>query len=165
VLRFLAGAAACFLLMTGAFLIWQSHAQQSPTIASDRLARSSGSSWLSGSDEPLHAPEASEKTKEEKRFSRADKDKNGKVEREEMLVSRRKAFAKLDANNNGSLSFDEWAVKTISKFNSADKDRSGWLSPVEYATTAPPRRQRRTGCSCSPVSRAPVPAAAEDNDD
>jgi len=28
--RFLAGAAACFLLLTGAFLIWQSRAQQGP---------------------------------------------------------------------------------------------------------------------------------------
>jgi hypothetical protein len=31
-LRFLAGAAACFLLMTGAFLIWQSRAAQVPSL-------------------------------------------------------------------------------------------------------------------------------------
>ena len=164
-LRFLAGAAACFLLMTGAFLIWQSHAQQSPTIASDRLARSTGSPWFGSSDEPLQAPEASEKTREEKRFSRVDKDKNGKVEREEMLVSRRKAFAKLDANNNGSLSFDEWAVKTITKFNGADKDRSGWLSPAEYATTAPPRKPRRGSCSCNALARAPAAVPTDDSND
>ena len=30
--RFLAGAAACFLLLTGAFLLWQSRAQQGSTL-------------------------------------------------------------------------------------------------------------------------------------
>jgi hypothetical protein len=29
-LRFLAGAAACFLLMSGAFLMWQSRAAEAP---------------------------------------------------------------------------------------------------------------------------------------
>jgi Ca2+-binding EF-hand superfamily protein len=70
-------------------------------------------------------PEASAKSREEKRSSRADKDKQGRIEREELLASRRKAFAKIDKNGNGSLSFDEWAVKTIDKFAGADKDRSG----------------------------------------
>jgi hypothetical protein len=61
-------------------------------------------------------PEASAKSREERRSSRADKDKKGRIEREELLASRRKAFAKIDKNGNGSLSFDEWAVKTIDKF-------------------------------------------------
>jgi Ca2+-binding EF-hand superfamily protein len=87
-------------------------------------------------------PEATPKSREEKRFSRADKDKNGRIEREELLASRRKAFAKLDKNGNGALSFDEWAVKTIDKFAGADKDRSAWLDPAEYATTAPLRRRK-----------------------
>jgi hypothetical protein len=43
-----------------------------------------------------------------KSASRADKDKNGRIEREELFASRGKAFAKLDKNGNGSLSFDEW---------------------------------------------------------
>jgi Ca2+-binding EF-hand superfamily protein len=70
-------------------------------------------------------PEASTKSREEKRFSRADKDKNGRIEREELLASRREAFAKIDKYGNGSLSFDEWAVKTIDKFAGAHQDRSG----------------------------------------
>jgi EF hand len=75
------------------------------------------------------------------------KDKDGKIEREEILAPRRKAFAKLDTNGNGSLSFEEWADKSIDKFDGADKDRSGWLSPSEYATTAlPPPKKKR--CSC-----------------
>ena len=92
-------------------------------------------------------PEATPKSREKKRFSRADKDKNGRIEREELLASRHKAFAKLDKNENGALSFDEWAVKTIDKFAGADKDKSGWLNAGEYATTAPPPSKKKR-CSC-----------------
>ena len=143
--RFLAGAAACFLLLTGAFLFWQSRAAEGPQLPPAPLARMASSGVLAPN---LPAPpEASAKNREEKRFSRADKDKNGRIEREELLASRRKAFAKIDKNGNGSLSFDEWAVKTIDKFAGADKDRSGWLDSAEYATTAPPPPKKKR-CSC-----------------
>ena len=141
--RFLAGAAACFLLLTGAFLFWQSQAEDGPVLPEAPAPRAAGPSFVK-LPEP---PEASPKSREEKRFSRADKDKNGRIEREELLASRRKAFAKLDTNGDGSLSFDEWAHKTIDKFSGADKDRSGWLSPAEYATTAPPPPKKKR-CSC-----------------
>lgn len=97
--------------------------------------------------QPLEAPEASQKSREEKRFSRADKNKDGKIEGEELLGPRRKAFAKLDTNGNGALSFEEWAVKTVDKFKGADRDRNGWLSPAEYTTTAPPPPKHKS-CSC-----------------
>jgi len=89
-------------------------------------------------------PEASAKSREEKRFSRADKDKNGRIEREELLGPRRKPFAKLDTNGNGALSFEERAAKSIDKFQGADKDRTGWLTPAEYATTAPPPPKKKS---------------------
>jgi hypothetical protein len=95
----------------------------------------------------LEAPEASAKSREERRFSRADKDKDGKIEAEEILGPRRKAFAKLDLNGNGALSFEEWAVKTIDKYRGADRDRTGWLTPAEYATTAPPP-PKKPKCGC-----------------
>ena len=143
--RFFAGAAACFLLLTGAFLFWQSRAAEGPQLPHAPPARMASSGVLTPN---LPAPpEASAKNREEKRFSRADKDKNGRIEREELLASRRKAFAKIDKNGNGSLSFDEWAVKTIDKFAGADKDRSGWLDAAEYATTAPPPPKKKR-CSC-----------------
>lgn len=143
--RFLVGAAACFLMMTGAFLLWQGHAQE----PEGRLPAGppATSTPLMVAQPPLTAPEATPKSREAKRFSRADKDKNGRIEREELLTPRRKAFAKLDRNGNGTLSFDEWAVKTVDKFAGADKDRSGWLTPAEYATTAPPPPKRKQ-CSC-----------------
>jgi hypothetical protein len=143
--RFLAGAAACFLLLTGAFLFWQSQAQQNPGLPSAPPPRAGGQSVFSSA--ALQAPEASPKSREERRFSRADKDKDGKIESEEIIGPRRKAFAKLDTSGNGSLSFEEWAVKSIEKFQGADKDRTGWLTAAEYATTAPPPPKKKR-CSC-----------------
>ena len=144
-LRFFAGVAACFLLLTGAFLIWQSRAEKAPGLPPAPPPRNASGPFLAS--QPLEAPEASPKSREEKRFSRADKDKDGKIEAEELLGSRRKAFAKLDTNGNRALSFEDWAVTTIDKFKGADKDRSGWLTPAEYATTAPPPPKKKR-CSC-----------------
>ncbi len=107
---------------------------------------------------PDSAPEASAKTREEKRFGRYDKDKDGAITRVEYLASRRKAYARLDTNGDGQLSFDEWAAKTTGRFVAADTDKNGAMSPAEFATTAPKRRARATPkCVCPP----PV-AAGED---
>ena len=143
--RFLAGAAACFLLMTGAFLLWQGRAQgpSLPPAPPPRLA----SPLNASAQRPLEAPEASAKSREERRFWRADKDKNGRIESEELFGPRRKAFARLDTNGNGSLAFEEWAGATLEKFRGADRDRSGWLTAAEYATTAPPPPKKKR-CSC-----------------
>jgi len=146
-LRFFAGAAACFLFMTGIFLIWQSRAEGLTALPAAPAPRAFNAPMISAAG-PLQAPEASSKSREEKRFSRADKNKDGRIDNEELFGARRKAFAKLDANGNGSLSFDEWAAKTIGKFQGADKDRNGFLTAAEYATTAPPPPKHKT-CSCN----------------
>jgi hypothetical protein len=158
-LRFFAGVAATFLLMTGAFLIWQSRAAKGPALPDAPPARSAG---LFGSSAPLEAPEASAKTREEKRFSRYDKNKDGKVQADEYLAARRRNFDKLDADHNGALSFREYAVKGIEKFNSAG-GRKGWLSPAEFVTTAPPPAKRKAGCSCGRAE--PAAATVAENDD
>jgi len=142
-LRFLAGVAACFLLMTGAFLIWQSRAA-GPSLPSAPAPRAFSASMVS--DGSLQAPEASVKTREEKRFSRYDHNKDGKVEAEEYLAARRRNFDKLDVDRNGTLSFQEYAVKGIEKFNAAG-GRKGWLSAAEFVATAPPPPKHKT-CSC-----------------
>jgi len=144
--RILAGVTAFFLLLTGAVLIWQGRAEE-PTIPSaphPRLAAIPGPMTLSAIPA---APVADAKSKEEKRFARADKDENGRISLAELVEPRRKAFAKLDANQDGKLSFEEWAVKTIDKFEGADADRSKSLTPAEYAATAPKPR-KAPACSC-----------------
>ena len=149
--RFLAGVASCFLLMTGAFLLWQGRAQGSAQFTAPppapRLAATptTAPTFLSPIPE---APSADPKSKEEKRFARADKDDNGRITLAELVEPRRKAYAKLDLNSDGKLSFEEWAVKTIDKFAEADDDKSKWLTPVEYATTAP-KRKAKPACACS----------------
>jgi len=151
-LRFLAGAAACFLLMTGAFLIWQSHAEGGPSLPGAPPARSFAASML-GTGQPLVAPEASPKSRAEKRFSRYDHDKDGKVEAAEYLAARQRNFQKLDLDHNNALSFQEYAAKGIEKFNAADQGRKGWLTEAELATTAPPAPKHKT-CSCERSSIA-----------
>jgi len=143
--RFLAGAAAAFLLLTGAFLLWQGRAERRAALPSAPPPRSASSTL--GPQAALEAPEASPKSREEKRFGRADKNKDGRIEANELLDPRRKAFAKLDTNANGTLSFEEWAVKTIGKFKGADRDRNGILTAAEYASTAPPP-PKHPSCSC-----------------
>ena len=155
-LRFLAGAAAAFLFLTGSFLLWQSHAQETSSLPAAPPPRSASPSATGPTR--FDVPEASAKSREEKRFSRADKDKNGRIEREELLGPRRKPFAKLDTNGNGALSFEEWAAKSIDKFQGADKDRTGWLTQAEYATTAPPRRRRKA--ARARLARAPASTPA-----
>ena len=151
---------ATLLLVAASFFIWMSRAQPDRVLGStSRPSASSGASLLQGAGLPA-PPAASEESREEKRFSRADKNKDGKIESEELLNARRKAFAKLDANGNGALSFEEWAAKTIGKFQGADKDRSGFLTAAEYATTAPPPPKHKM-CSCGSAA----PASYASNDD
>jgi hypothetical protein len=102
-------------------------------------------------------PAAREKTREERRFSRYDKDKDGSVAREEYLASRRKAFAKLDKNGDGRLDFEEWSIKTTTKFAAADANHDAKLTPVEFATTKVVRKTApRVACP---------PARAKDEED
>lgn len=144
--RFFAGVASCFLLLTGAFLLWQGRAQQ-PALAAPPPRLAAATSPMTMSPIP-QAPSADPKSKEEKRFARADKDENGRITLAELVEPRRKTYAKLDVNADGKLSFEEWAVRTIDKFEGADADKSKWLTPAEYATTAP-KRKPKPACSCS----------------
>jgi hypothetical protein len=143
--RWIAGIAAVLLLITGAVLALQSRAEAPamPPAPEPRLA--AASTRLS----PIpNAPEADAKSKEEKRFARADKNEDGRITLAELVEPRRKAFAKLDVDQDGKLSFEEWAVRTIDKFAEADADKSKTLTPAEYATTAPPPPKKKPACAC-----------------
>lgn len=145
--RFFAGVAVTFLLMTGAFLLWKGHAESSSSLPRPPKMALNGNGGVELAQIP-DAPEADAKNKEEKRFDRADKDKNGTITLAELVEPRRKPFAKLDLNRDGKLSFEEWAVKTIDKFKTADANHNGGLTRAEFATTAPKPKAKKPACSC-----------------
>ena len=105
---------------------------------------------------PLVAPvsDVSPATKEQRRFNRYDKDRDGEITRDEYLLSRRKAYAKLDLDGDGKLSFDEYSAKAVKKFTTADASRDARLNPAEFATTAVKRRPRPI--NCPPPEAAPA---------
>jgi hypothetical protein len=144
--RLIAGSAATLLLITGAVLIWQGRAEGPAMPASPQPRLASAMAPISLARIP-DAPSADPKSKEEKRFARADKDEDGRITLAELVEPRRKAYAKLDLDQDGKLSFEEWAVRTIDKFGDADADRNRVLTPAEYATTAP-KRKAKPACAC-----------------
>ena len=94
-------------------------------------------------------PEASELSREEKRFFRYDRDRDRLITRNEMLSTRSDAFRKLDKDGNNLLTFEEWAVTTVERFEGADADGDDKLTPAEFRTTAPKRRApAKPKCNC-----------------
>lgn len=92
-------------------------------------------------------PQATELTREQRRFYRYDRNRDGRISRNEMLSTRTAAFRKLDKDGNNLLTFEEWAVATVDRFENADLDGDGILTPEEFARTAP-RRMSRPACRC-----------------
>ena len=146
-LRLVAGAASAVLLIAAGFFLWKSRAEaENPVPPAPVAAAAPALGPLK--DVPVAAPPAaSEKTKEEKRFGRADKDKDGRITLDELYQPRRKAFAKLDANGDGRLGFEEWAASTSKKFAKADADGNGALTPPEYQATKP-KTKPKPKCKC-----------------
>lgn len=150
--RYAAGAAAAVLFMTAGAFLWSSFAHSNSEMPLPPAKAASRPVGFADLSPPV---EASEKTREEKRFSRYDKDKNGAVSRAEYLVSRQKAYAKLDTNGDGKLSFDEYAIKAVQKFAKADRDGTGALTAVEFSSTRAIRKAAPKK-DCPPTLRAPV---------
>ena len=148
--RYLAGAISVFLVMIAGTLIWSSFAGTKSIIGPPPRA---GSARLGAID--VNPPlEASDKTREQKRFSRYDADQNGAVSRDEYLLSRRKSFARIDVDGDGKLSFEEYAAKAVKKFGDADRDHSGQLTPAEFLATRVARKASSPKAKCPPPLRA-----------
>jgi hypothetical protein len=145
--RYFVGGLAALLMAGAGVFLFQSQATPDP-LPSPPPARA-GQTATEPAAELAEVPQAPDRTREEKRFDRNDKDKNGLISLAELQQPRRKAFAKLDKNGDGRLSFEEWAMRTSDKFAAADKDRSGTLTRAEFATTAPKRKAKATPrCDC-----------------
>lgn len=145
--RFLAGVASALLMVGAGLFVWKSVAQADNPIppAPGRpslLARAA-----------LTDPPSAERSREEKRFDRYDKDGDQGITRAEYLAPRQIAFAKLDVNHDGRLDFNEWAVRTVDKFAKADADRSGTLNRAEFITTRA-KHDPKPRCSCPPADSA-----------
>ena len=157
--RFLAGVASALLLVAAVVFIWRSQAEAVQIAPISAQGEGAATLGLLDVAEP---PQASEKTREQKRFNRYDRDKNGGIAPEEYLFSRRKGYARLDVNGDGRLSFEEYAVKAVTKFSAADKDRSGVLTAAEFLTTRVVRAKPKS-TNCPPPLRI-APAGEDDGE-
>jgi hypothetical protein len=156
--RLLLGALAALLLVSAGLFWWQGRAEVEDAAPPPELALEAQDG--EGADDPdalptadvsglqgPAPPEASELSREEKRFFRYDRDRDRRITRNEMLATRTAAFRKLDKDGNNLLTFEEWAVSTVDKFDKADANGDLWLSQSEFATTRP-KRNAKPKCRC-----------------
>jgi hypothetical protein len=162
--RIAIGGASTLLLVTAGFFVWQSYAESSSRLpAAPAMAPPRAAVLPRVSDDPQGAESpARARSREEKRFNRVDRDKDGRITLAEMMEPRRKAFAKLDTNHDGRLSFEEWAGKTDARFERADADHDGSLSRAEFATTRRKTKAKAARCACRGEDEA-APAEREDH--
>ncbi|MBA17717.1 MAG: histidine kinase [Sphingomonas sp.] len=145
--RYFVGAAgALCMTLAGMFLYRGLAAPEAEAIPRPPVATHGAAP--SPSPLPEIVPQATEKTLEEKRFDRYDRDHDEIVTREEYLRSRRTSFARLDTNRDGKLSFEEWAITTTTRYADADKDRNGTLTRAEFAATRTRSSRPRPTPSC-----------------
>ncbi|QLC21524.1 hypothetical protein HFP51_04630 [Parasphingopyxis sp. CP4] len=151
--RFLAGIMSALLLMGAGLFVWETLAQQDeppppapPPPEIEPIDPIDAPPPVTIGPPP---PEATELTREQRRFGRYDRDRDGAITRAEMMSSRTDGFRALDTNGDNYLTFEEWAVRTSDRFSAADADQSGALTPAEFATTRQSRSSStRQRCNC-----------------
>lgn len=153
--RIVLGALAALLFVSAGLFWWQGRAEIDPGEPPPAPEDFAGaeitpaplpSADISGKFGPA-PPESTEITREQRRFWRYDRDRDGRITRNEMLSARTPTFRKLDKDGNNLLTFEEWAAATAAKFDAADRDRNRELAPAEFATTKP-KRANKPGCRC-----------------
>jgi hypothetical protein len=153
--RFLAGSIAALLLVAAGLFWWQGEAdrQARPLVAQGGAKAQPPS--LPGEGDPAARgaappgpPAAAQRTREQRRFDRYDRNRDSAITRVEMLSTRSAAFRKLDKDGNNLLSFEEWAVRTSDRFAGADGNKDGKLNAAEFATTAPRPAAPKQDCAC-----------------
>ncbi|VWX51585.1 EF-hand domain-containing protein [Novosphingobium sp. 9U] len=151
--RIVLGAAAALLFVAAGLFWMQGRAEVErgapppiPNAPAKSVPEALPSADVAGLRGPA-PPEAIELTNEQKRFSRYDRNSDGRITRTELLSTRTAAFRKLDKDGNNLLTFEEWAAATVDKFGQADADHDLALTPAEFRTTAPPVRPKpKCGC-------------------
>ncbi len=167
--RTLLGALGALMLVAAGVFWWQGR----PAGEVGAMPTEFAAAATAPSDEPLPfadadglrgaaPPEANEASREQKRFDRVDRDRDGRVTRNEMLAPRAAAFRKLDTDHNNLLTFEEWAVRTTTRFGGADANRDGALNRGEFAPTRPRRKAQPPRCRCErPAPAKPGRAARQ----
>jgi hypothetical protein len=153
------------LLLVAAGIFWWQARLASEVAKAPQLALATGMPEGPPSAGPAGAigpdlPEATEVTKEHRRFDRLDRDHDNRITRNEILTPRVAMFKKLDTNHDNLLTFEEWAGKTVDKFATADANHDGWLSRAEYATTKP-KVKPKPACSCAKEAKKGRKAAGQ----
>lgn len=150
--RIVLGALAALLLAGAGLFWWQGRAEteRGAELPQAPAPLQTGEALPDESGEGLQGPappEVDEVTREQRRFDRLDRNRDSKIDRNEMLSPRVPAFRKLDKDGNNLLSFEEWAVVTSDRFREADANGNGSLDRREFATTRP-KRNPRPKCDC-----------------
>lgn len=151
--RFILGAFLA-LLFVGIGLFWlQGRAEVEESAPPPAAFADAAADALPGADvaglEGPEPPEASDLSREERRFFRYDRNRDRRISRNEMLSTRTAGFRKLDADGNNLLTFEEWAVTTVERFDEMDTDGDNDLSEAEFARSAPDTRSgARPRCNC-----------------
>ncbi len=150
--RLLLGALAALLLVSIGLFWWQGRAQVEEVAPPPEPFEVKNLAELPqadpGSMKGPAPPEATELSREERRFFRYDRNRDRKITRNEMLSTRSDAFRKLDKDGNNLLTFEEWAVSTAERFDKADSNRDQELTPLEFASTRPKAQPQPSRCRC-----------------
>ena len=154
--RMIVGAFTALLFVAAGLFWWQGRAEMQsaappPMLAPDPAVTDDPDALPSADVTDLQGPappEATELTREQRRFGRYDRDSDGRITRNEMLSTRTSGFRKLDTDGNNLLTFEEWAHTTVDKFEDADADGDRELTREEFRTTAPPPRKPKPKCRC-----------------
>jgi len=178
--RIVIGAVGALALMGAGFFWWQGRASLERAAPLPIVAGPPADSAIDLPEADAHGrgpalPNAVKKvaSKEEKRFNRYDRNRDGTINRNEMLSTRVKAFQKLDMNHDNLLSFEEWAVKTANRFKEIDRNGDGILSRAElnshYAAQDAKKAERDKlkveQCACGkPGPKRGVPVDEDDVD-
>ena len=84
-LRFFAGAGSALLLVAAGFFIWTGLAQEDDDPVPGAPAQGGSPPLVAGP--PGRPPSADERTREQRRFDRADRDNDGRITLEELSLS------------------------------------------------------------------------------
>jgi len=177
--RIVIGAVSALALVGAGFFWWQGRASLEHAAPLPAVSGPPTDSAIELPEADAHGrgaalPNAVKKvmSKEDKRFNRYDRNRDGTINRNEMLSTRVKAFQKLDANHDNLLSFEEWAVKTSNRFKEIDRNGDGILSRAElnayYAAQDAKKAERdkaKADCACGKAAPKGRPAPDEDDPD